>query len=283
MTPRRFAVRLEKLPFVVALSSKLADWRANRWLKANPGRTFADYYVARNEQRIAAGRPHPTLGSTGYSPVEKRATAWTGSSFRTRGLDHWAVFRAQGLEAGMRTVDYGCGSLRLGQHAIAYLDPQRYCGVDPSPRFIAEGMALLDPALVAAKQPWVDCLDDETVAKIHEWRPQFVFSNAVLQHVPPSELRSYFDRLGEMMAPGCIAVIMFVAALRLKRIKAMSWAHSESLLSEVAGQSIADATIEFAALPKGHEGLSGGGRRLMILRRSADGPGAPADIGHVYS
>jgi SAM-dependent methyltransferase len=267
VSPRRFAQRLERLPFAVPLTAALADYRAKRWLKRNPGRTFADYYVALNEARIDSGRPHPTLGKAGYSSGAKRATKWTTDSFRERGRDQWSVFREHGLEPWMRTVDYGCGSLRLGQHAIEYLDPQRYCGIDPSQHFIDAGLALLDPAMVAAKLPWVGGLDDQTIDRIHEWKPQFIFSNAVLQHVPPADLPTYFERLDRMMTPGCVAIIMFPCATTEKRIKATSWAYPQAQLERIAKRVAADIEVEFAALPKGRERLSGGGRRLMILRR----------------
>jgi trans-aconitate methyltransferase len=184
----------------------------------------------------------------------------------------------------MRTVDYGCGSLRLGQHAIAYLDAERYCGVDPSPHFIDDGLLLLDAALVAAKRPWLGILDNDTIDDIHEWQPQFIFSHAVLQHVPPGELTIYFERLGEMMAPGCTAAIMFPCATKQKRIKAMSWAYPQAHLERLAKQAIPDASIRFTGLPKGNEGLSGGGRRLMIVRRLGPEakPGDMSNIGNRY-
>jgi trans-aconitate methyltransferase len=167
----------------------------------------------------------------------------------------------------MRTVDYGCGSLRLGQHAIEYLGRDRYCGVDPSPQFIEQGLSLIDPAMVAAKAPWLGNLDDEMIEKIHEWQPQFIFSHAVLQHVPPPELPTYFQRLSRMMAYGSKAVIMFPCATKEKRIKAMSWAYPQVQLQALAMRAIPDAEFRFTGLPRGYERLCGGDRRLMIVRR----------------
>jgi hypothetical protein len=43
----------------------------------------------------------------------------------------------------MRCVDFGCGSLRLGQHAIRYLDRSNYWGVDLTDSFIRAGIDLL--------------------------------------------------------------------------------------------------------------------------------------------
>jgi hypothetical protein len=41
-------------------------------------------------------------------------------------------FVSQGLVPHHRLLDLGCGSLRGGVHFIAYLDPDRYSGVDRS-------------------------------------------------------------------------------------------------------------------------------------------------------
>ena len=126
---------------------------------------------------------------------------------------------------------------------------------------------MLDPKAISAKRPWLDCLTDEVVHEIGQWKPQFIFSHAVLQHVPKAELPTYFTRLGAMMGPASKAVIMFPCSAEEKRIKAMSWAYPEELLECIAAQAIPSARIAFDALPDGLEGISGGGRRLMILRR----------------
>ncbi len=242
-----------------------------RWLKRHPRGSFADYYVARNEARTRAGRPHPTLGDAGYKPGDRRAVRWNPATFRERGRDLWAIYRDQGLLPSMRTVDYGCGSLRIGQHAIEFLDRGCYWGIDPSETFIEQGLGLVDPALVSDRQPRLDRLDAGAIERIGKWEPQFVFSHAVLQHVPRAELRTYFRRLGEMMNSPCKAVIMFPHASKEKRIKAMSWAYPPDLLEELASAAIPGARIRFAALPRGKEGVAGGGRRLMIIEKDEAG------------
>lgn len=45
----------------------------------------------------------------------------------------------QGLRRDQRLLDLGCGALRLGVHAVAYLDPAHYFGLDISPSLIAAG------------------------------------------------------------------------------------------------------------------------------------------------
>ncbi len=267
MTPRQLTLLTYKFPFVTSLSAAVADWRKSRWLRRHPHCNFTDYYVAINESRINSGKPHPTLGLSGYRGVGKQAVEWTPESFRERGVDIWEVYRVQGLTPSMRTVDYGCGSLRIGQHAIDYLDSGAYCGIDPSSKFVAEGVLMLNPATIASKRPWLGKVDRETIAEVRLWKPQFVFSHAVVQHIPRSELPRYFERLDQMMASSCKAVIMFVCAEKERRLKAMSWAYPEGLLRGIAAAAVRGGEIRFSSLPPGKERTGGGNRRLMIIER----------------
>lgn len=53
------------------------------------------------------------------------------------------TLKAQGLLPRHRLLDVGCGALRLGHLAIAYLDSGNYCGIDPDERLVALGRAVL--------------------------------------------------------------------------------------------------------------------------------------------
>lgn len=46
-----------------------------------------------------------------------------------------------GLRDHHRVLDFGCGSLRLGKLLIPYLQPARYCGIDPNKWLIEDGLA----------------------------------------------------------------------------------------------------------------------------------------------
>jgi len=121
----------------------LAQWRSDRrfakWKKHNPGKTYADFYAADVENKIRKGKSHYTLGGRGWVPGHGPAIEFDEQSFADRGLAIWEQILAFGLEPQMRCVDYGCGSLRLGQHAMRYLDPGHYYGVDVVEAFINEG------------------------------------------------------------------------------------------------------------------------------------------------
>ena len=90
-------------------------------------------------------------------------------------------------------LDYGCGSLWIGEALIEYLDAGRYIGLDVVEDFWREALDRLDPALVAAKRPNLGLLDTAPDAAAPP--PDFILATAVLLHVPPEELGSLFGRL----------------------------------------------------------------------------------------
>ena len=65
---------------------------------------------------------------------------------------HYLV--AQGLRPSSKFLDIACGSLRLGQYLIPYLDKGNYFGLDAEPGLIEAGLAYELPSeIVAMKTP----------------------------------------------------------------------------------------------------------------------------------
>jgi SAM-dependent methyltransferase len=61
---------------------------------------------------------------------------------------------SQGLRPSSKFLDIACGSLRLGQYLIPYLDKGNYFGLDAEPRLIEAGLAHeLPNEIVAMKAP----------------------------------------------------------------------------------------------------------------------------------
>jgi len=246
-----------------------ADRRAAAWQKRNPGMPFSDYYVAHVRRHLGRGKPHPTLGSRGFSGEVGSQVDWDRANFAERGRNAWFEFRRAGVLPGMRCVDYGCGSLRVGQHAIRFLDVGNYWGIDVTASFIDEGRALIDPALLADKRPRLSVIEDGLIDLIGVWAPDFIFSNTVLQHVPETELATYFNRLARMMGPGCMAVIEFIASPQTKRIKAMSWAYADSALHAAAAAIDPALVISFEKVPSRKRVVMSKPRHMMIIERPA--------------
>ena len=273
MIPRRLVVKAEELPIVRRCAIWLANRRYRGWAKRHAEASFGQFYAQTIGGKLARGRHHPTLGARGWEKEHGSARDWDHASFAVRGLDRWQKIKALGIEPHMRCVDYGCGSLRLGQHALRELEPGHYFGLDVSDHFFTIGLRMLDPALVAEKQPYLAAISDTVLANVREWRPDFIFSNAVLQHVPPQEIPLFFARVGRMMRPGCVACIIFVAGDSVEQFGAMSWRYPADLLAETVARTVPGltATIE----PFNSAADDPRGRERMVLRLHKHGAEPP--------
>lgn len=269
MLTRRALIRLANFPLVRTISIWRADLVFKLWSRRNPGKTYADFYVDRVEERVRDGRPHPTLGTKGYAKGQGESIVWDEHSFAGRGLDNWQQFLDLGLKPEMRCVDYGCGSLRLGQHAIRFLDAGNYWGVDVGESFMAAGLEMLGPDLVAEKRPRLSLIDPQSMEEIGRWAPDFILSNAVLQHVPEVELPVYFGRLATMMAPGSKAFIIFVEGAAVTRVKAASWAYPSALLERIAKAACPQFMIQFNPVRDDYQSVAGGDRSVMMVEKPA--------------
>jgi hypothetical protein len=264
----RFAWRLASLPPIRLISILRSNYQFKRWRRRNPGAPYANFYAARIERKLQRGLHHTTLGLRGWIPEGDSAVEWDRRSFAGRALKRWDEIVALGLEPHMRCVDYGCGSLRLGQHAMRYLDAGNYYGIDVTDAFIAAGLELIDPELVSSKRPQLATISGEVLRDIKAWHPDFIFSNAVLQHVPPEELSLFFERLESMMAPHTKAYILYVTGDRVQRFDSMSWKYPSDYI-RAAAQSAAPS-LKIGTI-KVHRSQRVGARRREALVLEASG------------
>jgi SAM-dependent methyltransferase len=255
-----------RLRWVRAISQWRSDQLFRRWKRQNPGRTHAEFYAETIERRLSRGKHHATLGARGW--VGHTGVEWTRDSFAKQGLDMWPQIVAFGLEPNMRCVDYGCGSLRLGQHAIRYLEPGNYFGVDVSRAFIEQGKELVGDELLTSKRPLLDLVSAEVVEQIARWEPSFIFSNAVLTHVPPDELGLFFSRLEAMMTGKSRAFVTFVASPRVERLRSMTWAYSFEHLQLAAAIASPSLQLELRDVEPELRKARGGTRQVLQITKS---------------
>jgi SAM-dependent methyltransferase len=229
--PRRLIKWASSVPGVRQASIIATDLRWRLWKRRHPNGSYGEFYSTTIAGRIERGGHHPTLGKRGWKGGGP-AVEWESGSFATRGRLIWQQLLDWDLKPDMRCVDYGCGSLRIGQHAIRFLEPGNYFGIDVTDDFIKPGIELLGPELMADKRPRLGVIDAGTLADIRRWEPDFIFSNAVIQHVPPQELSTFFARLEAMMASRTRAFIIFPPGEKLRRVKSMSWDYPDAYLLE---------------------------------------------------
>jgi hypothetical protein len=233
-----------------------------KWRGQHPGAPYANFYADSIARKLRSGRRHTTLGARGWFAGDNSPAEWNRELFARRGLKRWGEVVAFGLEPHMRCVDYGCGSLRLGQHAMRYLDAGNYYGIDVTDTFIATGLDLVDPDLLSRKAPRTATINGEVLREIRAWQPDFIFSNAVLQHVPPEELRLFFERLETMMAPHTKAFILYITGERVQRFDSMSWSYPADYIRSAARSAAPSLKIAEASV---HQSLRGDGRRREVL------------------
>jgi hypothetical protein len=267
---RRIRHYLRQFPPYRAAMQWRGDRKFRQWKVRNPEGTYADYYAQRVERTFREGKPHYTLGGRGWTEGHGEGFELDSDAFAKRGLRLWNQILAFGLEPQMRCVDYGCGSLRLGQHAIRYLEAGNYFGIDVVDTFFKEGLKLIDPQLLEAKKPQLAVIDEATIAAVGDWKPDFIFSNAVLQHVPQDELGTYYRRLETMMGGETQAFILFVAAPKLLRVKAMNWAYPPEYLVEVLAAAAPSLRAEVDEVAQNIRMVDGNPRKVLRITR-ADG------------
>ena len=161
------------------------------WRAANPASPFADFYVQESIDRIDES-PSSYLPGLGERPDwgERRADGIL------------ARLRAAGLAPHHLCVDYGCGSLWVGEAVMSYLQPDRYIGLDLIDRFYTAALARLPPDLVETRRPVFHVISERSLDEVKARAPDFVFSTGVFLHVPPAEMDNFFARLTSIAAPG---------------------------------------------------------------------------------
>jgi SAM-dependent methyltransferase len=226
-----------KLPAGRKLRIAIEDARWRAWQSAHPAGSFADYYAQQISSSLAAGQPHRTLGRAAYSDqgLFSGGRKWSPERFARRGLEKYAPLRDWGLRPDERVIDYGCGSLRIGQHLIRYLDRGNYIGLDVTDAFYRDGLQMLEPGLAEAKAPSLAVIDDATLARLAQNPPDVILSVAVVMHVPPNELAAFFRRLLSLAGRATRVMLHVDVAARELRTAPKSWAYPTEHFRQLIG------------------------------------------------
>lgn len=211
------------------------SWRMRR--SSHRGKSFADFYVSNISRKLDRGISHKTLGANG---------------FNRKGEKIFSSLQRLRPAADGPVIDYGCGSLRLGQHFINTLGPRQYWGLDVTDRFFKDGVALLPGDVIAEKAPELHVISKVTLAAAAAAKPRFIYSIAVMLHVPRAELATYWHNILSLLHPGSTAVVNFDMAEKEMRIARKNWAYSESQVRNII-ESICPALplrFEVAGGPK---------------------------------
>lgn len=172
-----------------------------RWRQLHPGGSYGQFYADGARQRSAQGpagrlkRPK-TLGA-GVDPVWARKRAESLLSYL-----QWAGCRPDHL-----VVDFGAGSLWIGETLMSYLEPGRYLAMDVVDDFYTDALERLGREVVARRQPCFALISPDSLAQTRSLEPDFVISTAVLRHVRPSELSDYFEQIVSLCGPSTRVIV----------------------------------------------------------------------------
>lgn len=207
------------------LTALVVDLQFLLWKLRHPGANFSDYYSGSISTRLKKGRSHKTLGNKKFlsrslasdyirlDPLENQV----------RGTNYFALAIKYGLRPEHACIDYGCGSLRVGQHLINYLQAGKYWGLDIASDFYDAGKILLVDQVLETKTPQFQIINPIAIEAASMKYPHFIFSFAVLKHVPPTELDAYFSNIVGMMASYSQALITFNQSEHTARIGGKLW------------------------------------------------------------
>jgi hypothetical protein len=228
-------------------------WRASRryagWRLRHPFAPYEDYYVDAVMEKVR-GSGHPAIG-----PGARTVRA------ETELLD---FFLRYGLQADDVAVDYGCGSLRLGEAVIAHQAPGKYWGVDITHEFYELGLKEIDPELIRAKAPKLGVINAETLAKVRADKPRVIASWHVCSKVPEARLDTYIGNIVSLLSPGSTALIHFPETAERRQLSGLAWASPRSLIEKVARQQAPQANISFDPLIEGE--IDGIRQTLLVIR-----------------
>lgn len=205
----------------------LKDWRA-RWRKRR----------LRERCWRAWKRENPTATRGAFYAVHVRQRQrLTGVGARTVGLDIdesnrgprsaeiREILQAAGLRAEHRVVDYGCGSLWVGEELMRFLEPGNYIGLDVTDDFYTERLPLLPAGLVAERRPTLAVISPAALAAARRREPDVVLVTAVMLHVFPEERAAFLANLASMAGPRTRVLVQHGRYRRTRRRGALAWRH----------------------------------------------------------
>lgn len=238
----------------------MAIWKSKRfeaWQQENPGKSFAQFYAETSMKKRREGVAHANLG----------ANLKTGE-FGESGVGTFRKIVALGLKPEDTLVDYGCGTLRMGVHAMKYLQPGRYWGLEISQDFLDQGRELVGPDLLAEKRPHLSTISPQSVTEAAAASPDMVISTRVFNHVHPDELALYFHNVMLLVGNAGKAIVSGKwSEGETIQHKSRSWTHSIALMRDLVAKDGGVLTIiEQAQKDKVGESAKIG---LFALERSA--------------
>lgn len=220
-----------------------------KFKRTNPDATVATYYTRRHIlKNWALEKGHNSLGGKIVKQDGERIEFWeAGRQKAANWIDRYEVAPTA------KVVEYGCGTLRLAAHFIAYLPKGHFFGLDVISEFLEKGQELIGAELLDEKAPVLAVIDDESIAAARDFEPDFIFSHAVMHHVHPDERETYAASIASIASkPGCRVALNATCHPTPIRYGNLGWAQPEEDIVELF------RPLEFVGIRKGKAIRKGG-------------------------
>jgi hypothetical protein len=155
------------------------------------------------------GRASPSEVARALAGNEGGESAGPHQLFEAVGRDALLTLVEAGLDPSRRLLDFGCGVLRLGYWLIRFLDPDRYCGIEPKRERVELGKRFaLTPELLTFKAPRFAYNSDCDMSVFGE-RFDFVVARSIFSHTAPGLLRASLASFRESSADGAVMLASY--------------------------------------------------------------------------
>ncbi|MBA3543824.1 MAG: class I SAM-dependent methyltransferase [Chthoniobacterales bacterium] len=138
------------------------------------------------------------------SPAEIEAGVhrkMVGGMWEEIGRLQFEFLRAKGMKPSDRFLDIGCGALRGGLHAIAYLEAGHYCGLDSNRSLIEAGRRELKLAALEEQTPRL-ALNEQFELGLFEQQFEYLLALSVFTHLFANHIVRCLVEVRKVLAPG---------------------------------------------------------------------------------
>lgn len=149
-------------------------------------------------------------------PGDRHYRAYVGppEQYDFMGATQFRLLTTLGLREDHHVLDIGCGSLRSGRMLIAYLQPDRYCGVEPNGWLIDDVIEKeLGSQLIGLKAPKFDHNSDFDFTGFKRTF-DFIIAQSIFSHTGIDMTAGALKNMAAVMHRDTLALVTFVLAGR---------------------------------------------------------------------
>lgn len=133
-----------------------------------------------------------------------------GGNWDRTGRAYFEALKALGLAPHQTFLDLGCGSLRIGYHVIAYLEPGNYVGADMSSGVLDAGKAVIEREGLQDKRARLIRTRGEVDFSFVDQTFDFIFAASVFTHLRPHMIEECLSSAHKVMHSGSVFYFTFM-------------------------------------------------------------------------